>query len=50
MLYAGNNLATALAIFAAAIKHRPRIKLTIPQRTRVLREWPLKPTAVDFAL
>jgi hypothetical protein len=40
MLYAGNNLATAQAIYAAAIKHRPRIRLTIRQRTRVLQEWP----------
>jgi hypothetical protein len=23
-----------------AIKHRPRIRLTIRQRTRVLRQWP----------
>ena len=42
MLYAGNNLATANAIFSAEIKHRPRIRLTIQQRTRVLREWPPK--------
>jgi hypothetical protein len=40
MLFAGSNLATAQAIFAAAIKHRPRIRLTIRQRTRVLDEWP----------
>jgi hypothetical protein len=42
MLYAGNNLAIAQAIYAAAIKHRPRIRLTIRQRTRVLQEWPPK--------
>jgi hypothetical protein len=35
LLYAGNNLDKALEIFAAAIKHRPRIRLTIRQRTRV---------------
>jgi hypothetical protein len=40
MLFAGSNIGTAQAIFAAAIKHRPRIRLTIRQRTRVLREWP----------
>jgi predicted proteasome-type protease len=42
LLFAGSNLATAQAIFAAATKHRPRIRLTIRQRTRVLREWPLR--------
>jgi hypothetical protein len=36
LLYAGNNLAKAEDIFARAIKHRPRIRLTIRQRTRVL--------------
>ncbi len=40
MLYAGNNLDKAGEIFAAAIKHRPRIRLTIRQRTRVLQSWP----------
>jgi hypothetical protein len=35
MLYAGNNLEKARDIFAEAIKHRPRIRLTIRQRTRV---------------
>jgi len=40
MLYAGNNLAKAQELFARAIKHRPRIKLTIRQRTRVLQQWP----------
>ena len=39
-LYAGNNLDKARDIFAKAIKHRPRIRLTIRQRTRVLRQWP----------
>jgi hypothetical protein len=34
MLYAGNNLEKAREVFAAAIKHRPRIRLTIRQRTR----------------
>ena len=40
MLYAGNNLDKACDIFAAAIKHRPKIRLTIRQRTRVLHQWP----------
>jgi hypothetical protein len=40
MLYAGSNLDKARDIFAAAVKHRPRIRLTIRQRTRVLQEWP----------
>ena len=30
----------AREIYAAAVKHRPRIRLTIRQRTRVLEEWP----------
>jgi hypothetical protein len=36
LLYAGNNLDKARRIFERAIKHRPRIRLTIRQRTRVL--------------
>ena len=36
LLYAGNNLDKAEDIFARAVKHRPRIQLTIRQRTRVL--------------
>jgi hypothetical protein len=40
MLYAGSNLDKAQELFAAAIKHRPRIRLTIRQRTRVLQQWP----------
>ncbi len=40
MLYAGNNLDKARQIFAKAIKHRPRIRLTIRQWTRVLDQWP----------
>ena len=39
MLYAGNNLEKAKSIFAEAVKHRPRIRLTIRQRTRVLQRW-----------
>ena len=40
MLYAGSNLDKAREVFTAAIKHRPRIRLTIRQRTRVLEKWP----------
>jgi hypothetical protein len=40
MLYAGNNLDKARDMFAKAIRHRPRIRLTIRQRTRVLDRWP----------
>jgi hypothetical protein len=40
LLYAGNSLAKAQELFAWAIKHRPRIRLTIRQRTRVLDHWP----------
>ena len=40
MLYAGSNLEKARDVFAAAIRHRPRIRLTIRQRTGVLEQWP----------
>jgi hypothetical protein len=40
MLYAGSNLDKARKVFAAAVKHRPPIRLTIRQRTRVLDKWP----------
>ena len=39
MLYAGNNLDKARRIFERP-KRRPRIRLTIRQRMRVLDEWP----------
>ena len=42
LLYAGNNLDKARDVFAKAIKRRPRIRLTIRQRTRLLDEWPQK--------
>jgi hypothetical protein len=42
MLYAGGNLDKARQIFNEAIGHRPRIQLTIRQRTRVLAQWPEK--------
>jgi hypothetical protein len=34
MLHAGSSLDKAREIFAAAIKHRPRIRLTIPANSR----------------
>ncbi len=40
LLYAGNSLGRARALFERAIKHRPRIRLTLRQRMRVLAEWP----------
>jgi hypothetical protein len=40
LLYGGNNLDKARDVFAKAIKHRRRIRLTIRQRTRVLDQWP----------
>jgi hypothetical protein len=45
LLYAGNNLDKARRIFERAIKRRPRIRLTIRQRTRVLQQWPQKNSA-----
>ena len=39
LLYAGNNLSTQ-EIFANAIEHQPRIRITIRQRTHVLQRWP----------
>ena len=40
MLYAGNNLDKTRRIFARTTKHRPRIRLTIRQRMRVVDVWP----------
>jgi hypothetical protein len=40
LLFAGSNLDKAREVFAAAIYHRPRIRLTIQQRSRVLEQWP----------
>ena len=40
LLYAGNSLDKALTIFSTMVRHWPRIRLTIRQRTRVLQEWP----------
>jgi hypothetical protein len=40
MLYAGSSLTKAQEVFATAVKHRPRTRLTIRLRTRVPRWWP----------
>jgi hypothetical protein len=40
MLYAGNSLETARRIFERTSKNRPRIRLTMRQRMRVLNECP----------
>jgi hypothetical protein len=40
LLYAGNSLGRARSVFERAAKHRPRIRLTIRQRTRVIDRWP----------
>jgi hypothetical protein len=40
LLFAGNNLAEARALFVAYGKRRPRARLTIRQRSRVLAERP----------
>jgi hypothetical protein len=40
LLYAGNSLGRARSVFERAAKHRPRIRLTIRQRRRVIDRWP----------
>jgi hypothetical protein len=40
LLFAGNSLDKARALFAAYGRRRPRARLTIRQRSRVLEEWP----------
>jgi hypothetical protein len=40
MLYGGSNLDKARTIFANYIRIRPRARITIRQRTRVLDQWP----------
>jgi hypothetical protein len=40
LLFAGSSLDKARRIFDRMTKHRPRIRLTIRQRTRVLDQWP----------
>jgi hypothetical protein len=40
MLYAGSNLDKAHTIFVNYIRIRPRARITIRQRARVLEQWP----------
>ena len=40
MLYDGNSLDKARQIFFATVKHRPRVQLTVRQRSRLLEKWP----------
>jgi hypothetical protein len=40
LLFAGNSVDKARALFGAYGKRRPRTRLTIRQRSRVLEEWP----------
>jgi hypothetical protein len=40
LLFAGSSLDKARRIFERMVKHRPRIRMTIRQRTRVLQKWP----------
>ena len=40
MLFAGNSLDRARAIFQAEVRRRPRGRYTIRQRSRVLEKWP----------
>ena len=48
LLYAGNSLGRARSVFESAIKRRPRIRLTIRQRTRVLDEWPQRDSSTRW--
>jgi hypothetical protein len=40
LLVAGSSLNKARRIFERMTNHRPRVRLTIRQRTRVLDRWP----------
>ena len=40
LLFAGSSLDKAKRVFDRWVKHRPRIRMTIRQRTRVLQQWP----------
>ena len=40
LVFAGTSFDKARRIFERTTKHRPRIRLTIRQRMRVLDEWP----------
>lgn len=45
LLYAVNDLDKARELFGEAVSHRPPIRLTIRQRSRVFEQWP----AIDLA-
>jgi hypothetical protein len=40
MLYGGNNLDKARTVFANYVRIRPRARITIRQRTRMVDQWP----------
>ena len=40
LLFAGSSLDKAKRVLDRWAKHRPRIRMTIRQRTRVLEQWP----------
>jgi hypothetical protein len=40
LFYVGSNLDKARYVFEFIAKHRPHVRLTIRQRTRVLEQWP----------
>jgi hypothetical protein len=40
MFYGGNRLAKAIAVFDAAVKHRPHRRYTVRKGTHVIRKWP----------
>jgi hypothetical protein len=40
VLYAGTDFAKATELFLEAVNHRPKIRLTLRQRRRVIRQWP----------
>jgi hypothetical protein len=50
MLYAGSNLDKAREVFTEAIRHRPRIRLTIRQRSQVLAPRRTTKLADDFVV
>jgi hypothetical protein len=46
LLFAGSSLEKAKRVFVRWAKHRPRIRMTIRQRLRVLDEWPPHETSL----
>jgi hypothetical protein len=44
MIFAGSNPEKARRVFERTVKYRPRIRLTLRQRMRVLDEWPRNKT------